>query len=203
VVSDRITGRFELDELGYDRQLTGLLAPLARLRWTIDIDGADLLPKGGAIVVFSQRMAVSEPWVLQAGLGAIGHPFRHVGVSDRQPASAALSRLGWVPATPADIRAVLRVGQLAGVGLGRSVRRRFAAGPIDADLLQPALDLGRPVVPMAVVGRELGRRWQVIVGAPVTNPRRRRAVTAAELAERARERVDQLLEAARPRHLPF
>ena len=40
-------------------------------------------------------------------------------------------------------------------------------GQIGRDAMVPAVELGVPVLPVAVTGRELGRSWRVRVGTPV------------------------------------
>lgn len=203
VVNSRLTGRFELDAWGFDPQLVALFSPLAGLRWSVHVDGIDLLPRGPALLVYSRRAGWTEGVVLATQLTEQAHrPVRLVGGIDRAPVNAAASRLGWIPPTTADLRAALRAGRSPAVGLGRSIRHRFSPGSLDPALVQAAIDVTAPVVPVAVVGRELGRRWQVVIGAPVAI-HAGTTTTADALAQRARERVGQLLEAAKPHHLPF
>jgi hypothetical protein len=45
-----------------------------------------------------------------------------------------------------------------------------------------------------VTGREIGRRWHLVVGAPLDHPSSRGPLAAAELAERARAAVQTLLD---------
>jgi hypothetical protein len=54
------------------------------------------------------------------------------------------------------------------------------------------------VLPVALVGREAGRRWRILVGAPVEHPTTRGPLAAAELADRARAGVQSLLDDAFP-----
>ena len=49
-------------------------------------------------------------------------------------------------------------GEVVGVLLDRDVRQRAHAGAVPTPLFAPAFELGVPVVPVALVGRELGRR---------------------------------------------
>jgi len=53
------------------------------------------------------------------------------------------------------------------------------------------------VVPVALVGRELGRAWRVVVGDPVT-PSGGGPLAAAELAESTRSAVEALMDDALP-----
>lgn len=196
-LNDRFSGRYAVDPWGFDPGLASLAGPLARLRWHVEVDGAERLPAGPALVVYGQRMGLSERWVLMAGVGrTTGRFLRPVG-GVTSPVLAPLRwRMGEVPANPADVRALLRAGELVGLPLGRSWLRRHEAGRVDAGLMAAALSVGAPVVPAAVVGHELGRRWQVVLGAPIATRRRR---VEGHLSEAVRSRVSQLLEAARVR----
>ena len=90
-LNGRLTGQFELDEFGYDRELTSLRSSFARWRWSIDVDGADLIPNGPALVAFSSRLGISEPCVLAAAFHGLDRELRPVGVTDRQPLASALA----------------------------------------------------------------------------------------------------------------
>ena len=59
------------------------------------------------------------------------------------------------------------------------------------------LATGAPVVPIALVGREIGRAWTVVIGAPIAS-RRGGPLAAAELAETVRSAVQTQLDEALP-----
>jgi 1-acyl-sn-glycerol-3-phosphate acyltransferase len=61
-------------------------------------------------------------------------------------------------------------------------------------LLSSALATSAPVLPVAVTGREVGRRWQVTIGPPIEAPASRGPLAAEELADRARSGVQELLD---------
>jgi len=82
-----------------------------------------------------------------------------------------------------------------GLTLGRSVRRHHA-GAIRPDQVAPALATGADVVPVALIGRELGRRWKLLVGPAIERPTSRGPLAAAELADRVRNGVQSLLDEA-------
>ncbi|MGH9185874.1 MAG: hypothetical protein ACRD0U_08700, partial [Acidimicrobiales bacterium] len=103
-----------------------------------------------------------------------------------------------VPAHIDELAALLRASEVAALPLSRELRHRHRAGSLDPAILGPALDLEAKVVPVAVVGRELGRAWRVIVGSPVVTPRGRGPLAVAELADRARAGVQALLDEALP-----
>lgn len=169
LVNSRLTGHFELDDFGYDRELASLVAPLASLRWSVDIDGGDLVPKGPALVVFSQRVGLSEPWIVRSVFRDLGRELRPVGVPDRQPLASLLSRAGWIPSTAADVRSVMRAGSLAGVGLSRSPYR--------------------PRRPGAAAGRDCGRARPRPANQPASPTGRRRRSTGSNRRGRAAMRA--------------
>ena len=63
---------------------------------------------------------------------------------------------------------------------------------------QAALDTATPVVPVALGGREAGRVWHMVIGAPIEPRRRGGPLAAAELAETTRRCVQELLDDALP-----
>jgi hypothetical protein len=107
--------------------------------------------------------------------------------------------MGGVLDRPDEISGLLRAGQLVGLPMDREVRARRRAGLVTVAALEPALATNAPVLPVALVGRECGRRWRVLVGEPVVPPAGGGPLAAAELAESTRRAVQALLdEAARP-----
>ena len=123
---------------------------------------------------------------------------RCVGVPDVVPVGPALRRLGGVLARPDEVAGLLRAGEVVGVLLDRDIRQRAHAGSVPTALFAPAFELGVPVLPVALVGRELGRRWRVRLGEPVVHPPGRGPLAMAELADRARAGVQELLDEALP-----
>src|SRR5690606_23822410 len=106
-----------------------------------------------------------------------------------------LRRLGGVLARPDEVAGLLRSGRLVGVPLGREILSRHAAGVAPADLLEPALATGTPVIPLALIGLEAGWPWRAAVGSPLSTTGSTRApLAAAELAEQARDAVQNLLD---------
>jgi hypothetical protein len=103
-----------------------------------------------------------------------------------------------VLARPDEVAGLLRAGEVVGVLLDRDVRQRAHAGAVPSALFAPAFEQGAPVLPVALVGRELGRSWRVRIGEPVTHPEGRGPLAMAALADRARAGVQQLLDEALP-----
>ncbi|MFN8038777.1 MAG: hypothetical protein U0Q07_06150 [Acidimicrobiales bacterium] len=196
VLDRRLDGRFEVDPWGYDRDLAGVVGLVARARWDTALDGADLVPRGGALVVHDQGLDPATPAILAAAFARhLGRTVRPVGQPDWSPLGPWLARLGMVPRTAADTRALLRAGALVAVPLGRSWRGEPSSFA-DLDLVAAAHAVGAPLLPVAVGGRLLGRRRPVVVGAPVPTRRRRRIGAADALAAEIADRVVALADLA-------
>lgn len=195
----RARGEHAVDEWGLDPELVGLGDPLFGLRWDIRVEGAERLPAvGGAVVVWNRRSGLSEPWVLGRGIRrAAGRYVRVVGAPDVAPVGPLVRRLGAVLDRPDEIRGLLRAGHLVGVPAARQVRGRDRVGAVDPDRLRPALEVGVPVHPVALLGREVGRAWQVVVGPPVSVPDEGPG-RAERLSEATRTAVHALLDDALP-----
>lgn len=177
-----------------------LSEPLFAVRWDIDIDGVDRLPTvGGAVLVFNRRLGISEPWVLARGIRrASGRFVRTVGMPDVAPVGSLLRRFGAVLDRTDEIAGLLRAGQVVGLPMGHSVLTRESAGRLTVERLEAALETESPVLPVALVGRELGRAWRVVIGEPIATHRRGGPLEALELAEKVRADVQDLLDESLP-----
>lgn len=196
----RVAGTHDVDEWGLDPDLIALAEPLAALRWDVVVEHVDRLPGvGGALLVYNRRFGVSEPWVLARGVRrASGRFVRTVGVPDVAPVGPALRRFGGVLDRTDEITGLLRAGQLVGLPLTRDLRGRERAGRLEVDRLEAAIASASPVVPMALVGHEIGRAWRLIIGRPIA-PATKGPLAAAELAETTHHGVQTLLDDALPR----
>jgi hypothetical protein len=195
----RIDGTNPIDEWGLDIELIDAVSPLLSLRWQIDVEGADHVPaRGGAALLFNRRLGLSEALVLARGLRlATGRCVRWVGAPDLAVAGPIARRFGGVLSAEHEVASLLRAGELVAVPLGREVVRRAHAGTVPPQHVAPIVAAGAAVVPAAVVGREAGRRWRVLVGEPLTASGKG-PLALAELADRARRAVQDLLDAALP-----
>ena len=196
----RLDGSYTVDEWGLDPDLVQLLSPALAARWQVVVEGDDALPSTGpALLVFNRRFGFSEPFVVARGIRqATGRYVRVTGAPDVAPVGPALRRLGAVLARPDEIGGLLRSDHLVAVALGSSRRRRQLAGPAPAALLAPALATGAEVFPVAVTGREIGRRWRLVIGPPIEPPTSRGPLAAEELGDRVRSGVQALLDDAFP-----
>lgn len=139
----RMRGTFEVDPWGLDVDLLHLASPLAGARWSISVEGEDVLREGPALLVAKLRLrAPTEPAVIAAAVfRSVGRPLRVLGVPDVPPVGPLLRRFGGVVDHPAEVAALLRAGHLV------LARREI---PVDA-----------PVVTVTARGWELGRRWHL------------------------------------------
>lgn len=197
---NRLDGTHEVDPWGLDLDLVHALSPVWSVRYDIDVDRPERLPiDGPALLVANRRAGLSEPFVLARGVRlATDRVVRIVGVPDIAPVGPVLRRLGGVLARPDEVAGLLRAGEVVGVFLARDIRQRAHAGAVPTALFCPAFELGVPVVPVALVGREIGREWRVRLGLPVPHPAGRGPLALAELADRARAGVQELLDEALP-----
>lgn len=199
-VHRRATGSFAVDEWGLDPELVSLANPIFALRWDIEVQGADQLPAvGGAVLVFNRRFGVSEPWVVARGIRqATGRFVRTVGVPDVAPIGPFVRRFGGVLDRTDEIAGLLRSGQLVGLPMSRGLRSRERVGSLEVERLEGAIETGCPVVPVALVGREFGRTWRIVVGEPVPPVEHGGPLAAAELAESIHAAAQILLDESLP-----
>ncbi len=195
----RLSGRFVIDEFGLDRDLLRLITPLARLRWRVVVEGDRHLPEiGPALLVHNCRMGLSEPAALALAVArATGRPLRWTGAPGRGPLAQPSRQLGGVPSDRADVRSLLHAGELVGLPLAREPFHRFHVPAVPSMPVQVALELGVPIVPVAISGLEAGRRWSVRIGVPIPTRRRRATGEPDELSDATREAVRALLTESR------
>lgn len=201
----RWQGVHDVDAWGLDPDLVALAEPLASLRWKLVVKGAEHLPAIGPVVlVCSRRFGVTEPFVVAAAVRReAGRQVRTIGAPDLDPIGPLLQRFGAVLARPDEVAGLLANGEVVQVPLAPEPLRRDRAGTAPLELLAPAVAAHATVLPVAVVGREVGRRWKIVIGAPVPAPNARGPLAVAELADLARRGVQDLLDAEVSGLLPF
>ena len=168
-VRRRLQGLNEVDPWGLDADVLAIIDPLTTARWRIETAGATHVPLEGPLLFVANRcLGWSEPLVLGRALfAATGRRLRFAAMPDRAPVSTVLRAIGGVVADAAEVRALLRNDEMVAMFGAPTPLRCRTLGRIDPLLLEPAIDLGAPVLPVALRGHELGRRWRVAVGPPV------------------------------------
>jgi hypothetical protein len=198
VLRRRLSGEFRMDPWGLDPDVIDISSGLARLRWDLEVSGRPV-PEGPAIVVFNRRFGLSEPAIVTEALRReAGRNLRIVGLPDSPLIGPTLRRFGAVLDHPEEVASLLREGELVGVPLGLELRHRHQTGGLPAEALAPAVVSGVPVVPVVAVGREIGRKWRVVVGEALAPPERNDPLTAVRLAEHAQGAVQALLDSTMP-----
>lgn len=170
----RMTGDYEIDEFGYDEDLTQtVLMPLARALYQhwfrVQMRGLEHIPDtGGALVVCNHSGVLPvDAMMLQVGLLDEHPAHRHLRLLAAElvyvlPLLSHLARkAGHTLACQADAERLLRAGELVGVcpegfkGIGKPFSQRyrlqrFGRGGFAAS----AIRAGVPIVPCAIVGAE-------------------------------------------------
>lgn len=200
----RLRGDYEIDPWGYDADLVDLFDPIVGLAWRVHVEGAENVPRSGpAVLVANRRFGVLEPFVVARGVRrATGRPVRFLGVPDVDPVGAALRRLGGALLRPEELASLLRANQVCLLPLGRQLSR-WVAGSLAPETLAPAVALGAPVLPVAVVGSPLAGQFRVWVAGPAPSPDSTGPLALAELAEAVHDGIQALLDEAHPPRWPF
>ncbi|MGW2838599.1 lysophospholipid acyltransferase family protein [Streptomyces sp. NPDC001493] len=170
----RVTGDYEVDEFGYDEELTdqvlmSLLRPLADKYFRVEVKGIENIPKdGGALVVANHSGTLPlDGLMLQVAVHDHHPADRHLRLlaADlvfRLPVVNELARkAGHTLACAEDAQRLLELGEIVGVmpegfkGLGkpfgdRYKLQRFGRG----GFVSTALRAGVPIVPCSIVGAE-------------------------------------------------
>ena len=171
----RVTGQYDLDDYGFDADLTdGLVLPLLRGLYSgwfrVDVNGIENLPaSGGALLVANHSGGILP---LDVAMTAVAvhdkHPSgRHLRTlgSDRVFSTPGLSvlarRMGMTLACDADATRLLGEGQLVGtwpegfLGIGKPFRDRYQLQRFGhGGFVAAAVETGVPIIPVSIVGAE-------------------------------------------------
>jgi 1-acyl-sn-glycerol-3-phosphate acyltransferase len=168
----RVTGDYEVDEFGFDVELTErfLLAavrPLADKWFRVEVRGADNIPAdGGALVVSNHSGTVPMDGLMTmvSVKDTTGRNLRPLGADlvFRMPFLGELARKGGVTlACNEDAERMLSGGELVGVwpegykGIGKPYSQRYKLQRFGrGGFVSAALRTGVPIVPCSVVGAE-------------------------------------------------
>jgi 1-acyl-sn-glycerol-3-phosphate acyltransferase len=170
----RLTGDYEVDEFGFDRDLTEhVLAPPFRPlydKWfRVEVSGLDHVPsKGGALVVANHSGTIAMDSVMTSLAILDHHPaHRHLRMLGadlvfRTPGLGPLARkAGHTLACNPDAERLLTAGELVGVwpegfkGVGKPFADRYKLQRFGrGGFVGAALRTGVPIIPCSVVGAE-------------------------------------------------
>jgi hypothetical protein len=191
----RLDGLGGIDDWGFDHELRDAVLPLVALRWAVECIDPPAPPDGPALVVANRWLGLaSEPSVVALAVrSAWGRTARVAGAPDITLLAPTLRRMGMVLGRADEVRGVLRDGHIGGLLASSSAWRPERVGPVPRDLLAPAVELGVPVIPLALRGRPWGRRWIASFGEPF-RPHGHGPLVVAELADAVREVLQERLD---------
>jgi len=174
LLRQRLTGDYEVDEFGFDRQLTEsvflpMLRPLYRNWFRIEAIGAKQLPEDGpALVVANHSGTIALDALMLAVAVHDEHPshrfLRLLGadIVFRMPGLSEIARKsGGTLACNPDAERLLKAGELVGVfpegfkGIGKPFADRYKLARFGrGGFVSAALRTGTPIVPVSIVGAE-------------------------------------------------
>ena len=168
----RVTGDYEVDELGFDAELTSavimrMLRPLAEKWFRIEVRGIDNIPaEGGALLVANHSGTVPMD-ALMTSLVVHDHADRYLRVLGADlvftlPFVSELARKGGATlACGDDAERMLASGELVGVwpegfkGIGKPYSERYKLQRFGrGGFVSAAIRTGVPIVPCSIVGAE-------------------------------------------------
>jgi 1-acyl-sn-glycerol-3-phosphate acyltransferase len=170
----RLTGDYEIDEFGFDRQLTEeVFSPVARFMhetwWRVDWIGLENVPAQGAALLVANH-AGTLPWdaiVMKFGVHDRHPAHRHVrllaaDLAFRTPFVGPLARKsGNTLAIPEDAYRLLERGELLGVfpegfkGVGKPFKERYKLQRFGrGGFIEIAIRARVPIIPVSIVGSE-------------------------------------------------
>ncbi|ROQ24417.1 1-acyl-sn-glycerol-3-phosphate acyltransferase [Streptomyces sp. PanSC19] len=170
----RVTGEYEVDEFGYDEELTdqvlmSLLRPLYEKYFRVEVKGVENIPaKGGALIVANHSGTLPLDGLMMQVAVHDHHPAgRHLRLLAADlvfvlPVVNELARkAGHTLACAEDAERLLRAGEIVGVmpegfkGIGKPFGERYKLQRFGrGGFVSTALRAGVPIVPCSIVGAE-------------------------------------------------
>jgi 1-acyl-sn-glycerol-3-phosphate acyltransferase len=174
-VRKRLTGAYEIDEYGFDPDLTEALAlPALQVlyeKWfRVELNGLGSIPSTGGALLVANHSGGLAPWDLAMTAVAVRteHPSQRylrllaAEFAFRAPGfGTAARRIGATLACPADAERLLRAGELVGTwpegyrGIGKRFRDRYQVQRFGKSaFVASAAATGVPIIPVSIVGGE-------------------------------------------------
>ncbi|MFF3319488.1 lysophospholipid acyltransferase family protein [Streptomyces sp. NPDC003035] len=170
----RVTGEYEVDEFGYDKELTdqvlmSLVRPLAEKYFRVEVKGVENIPSdGGALVVANHSGTLPLDGLMMQVAVHDHHPAgRHLRLLAADlvfmlPVINELARkAGHTLACAEDAERLLQAGEIVGVmpegfkGIGKPFSERYKLQRFGrGGFVSTALRAGVPIVPCSIVGAE-------------------------------------------------
>ncbi|GHH42072.1 lysophospholipid acyltransferase family protein [Streptomyces candidus] len=170
----RITGDYEVDEFGYDKELTdqvlmSMVRPFYEKYFRVEVKGIENVPtEGGALIVANHSGTLPlDGLMLQAAVHDEHPAGRHLRLLAADlvfvlPVVNELARkAGHTLACAEDARALLERGELVGVmpegfkGIGKPFGERYKLQRFGrGGFVSTAMRAGAPIVPCSIVGAE-------------------------------------------------
>ncbi|MFJ6519169.1 lysophospholipid acyltransferase family protein [Streptomyces filamentosus] len=170
----RVTGEYEVDEFGYDAELTdqvlmSLLRPVYEKYFRVEVKGVENIPeKGGALIVANHSGTLPLDGLMMQVAVHDHHPAgRHLRLLAADlvfvlPVVNELARkAGHTLACAEDAERLLRAGEVVGVmpegfkGIGKPFSERYKLQRFGrGGFVSTALRAGVPIVPCSIVGAE-------------------------------------------------
>ena len=174
LVRRRLTGQYEVDEFGFDPELTSavlhpLLRPLYRKWFRVEVSGVDNLPSTGPALLVANHSGTVPVDSLMLSLAVHDeHPARRhlrllgADLVFRLPVLSELARkTGGTLACNADAERLLSAGELVGVfpegfkGVGKPYWQRYHLQRFGrGGFVSAAVRTGTPIIPVSIVGAE-------------------------------------------------
>ncbi len=168
----RLTGAYEVDEFGFDAELTStvfmsLLRPVAEHWFRIEVRGVENIPADGGALLVANHSGTIPVDTLMTGLVVHDHAERHLRALGADlvfglPFVSGLARKGGVTlACTEDAERLLGAGELVGVwpegfkGIGKPYSERYKLQRFGrGGFVSAAIRTGVPIVPCSIVGAE-------------------------------------------------
>jgi 1-acyl-sn-glycerol-3-phosphate acyltransferase len=170
----RLTGRYEVDDFGFDPELTDtVFYPPLRLLYDhyfrVEVSGVEHLPVDGSALLVANHSGTLPVDALMLGIAVHdetpAHRYLRLLAADlvfRVPVLSELARKsGATLASNPDAERLLRSGELVGVfpegfkGIGKNYRDRYKLQRFGrGGFVSAAVKTGSPIVPVSIVGAE-------------------------------------------------